>query len=182
MSVTTGTCIDLMVISHGMTDQCHKATLLEISSRVPVFASPRAAALIRSWHHFNIVINIPIFSDGLNLCTAIIYPLPKWISISCLSHNSIWDPVYSAVIILFGDSLQHSQIAEAVVYSLGLDEQKSSLLASQPSIKQLALLHGLHQVTFTGFPANLGAVNAIIKYSIRLGQNIGLIYIGRTKS
>lgn len=163
-SAIPGSFIDLVVISHEMTDHCHKTTLLEIIRSVPVFASPRAAALIRSWNHFDIVVDIPTGSIGLDWRTSSFSPLPHWIGISRLSNNSpIYPPIFGAVLVLFEDFESSSEAAEAIVYSPhGLDAAKISILSSaQPAIRPLALLHGLHQVTLAGFDANFGAPNAI---------------------
>lgn len=54
--------IDAVAISHEFTDHCHEATLRELPRTVPVLAPSKAAKLIRSWKHFDLVVETPAFS------------------------------------------------------------------------------------------------------------------------
>lgn len=46
--------IDLIVISQGMTDHCHRATLCSLprDTNIKIAATPKAAAMIHSWKYF----------------------------------------------------------------------------------------------------------------------------------
>jgi hypothetical protein len=55
--------IDAIIISHEFTDHCHEETLRSLSATIPVFATTNASKLIRRWHHFQHVYNIPLLND-----------------------------------------------------------------------------------------------------------------------
>ncbi|PVF96637.1 hypothetical protein CPB86DRAFT_708682 [Serendipita vermifera] len=74
--------IHAVVISHEWSDHCHKATLLELGKSVPVYATDKAAEMIRKWKHFQNVYTIPPLSKGQNWASSSINGLPKNIGIS----------------------------------------------------------------------------------------------------
>jgi hypothetical protein len=163
-SATEPSYIDAVVISHEFTDHCHKATLLEVNPNVPVFATGKAAQLIRSWNHFSTVIEMAMFSTGQDWRTTITSPLPEWIGISRIVTN--FDALYyhSAVMVCMRNSTSTAEGAEAVIYTPhGLAAHTiSAITTANPPIDALALLHGLHDVSIAwGTQLNLGAVNAI---------------------
>lgn len=155
--------IDAVVISHEFTDHCHKATLLEVSPEVPVFATGKAAQLIRSWNHFSTVIEMPTFGNGQNWRTTSTSPLPDWIGISRIVTKSDALYYHSAVLICTQLSRPDLEAAEAVIYTPhGLAASSiSTITTANPPIGSLALLHGLHDISLVGNQLNLGAVNAI---------------------
>ncbi|CCA75917.1 hypothetical protein PIIN_09913 [Serendipita indica DSM 11827] len=77
-----GVQIHAVVISHEWTDHCHKATLLEVEKEVPVYATDKAADIIRSWKHFDKVYNIPPLAPGQSWKTSSINGLPKQLGIA----------------------------------------------------------------------------------------------------
>jgi len=156
--------IDAIVISHEFTDHCHKATLHEVDPHVPVFASGKAARLIRSWDHFSIVIEMPMFNVGQDWRTTSTPPLPDWLGISRIVTNSDALYYHSAVLICMSDPESTAGAAEAVIYTPhGLAAATVVTINSAvPPIAPLALLHGLHDVSIAwGTQLNLGAINAI---------------------
>lgn len=156
--------IDAVVISHEFTNHCHKATLHEINPNVPVFASGKAARLIRSWNHFSIVIEMPMFSAGQDWRTTSTPPLPDWLGISRIVTNSDALYYHSAVLICMSDPESTTEAAKAVIYTPhGLAaETVVTITTADPPINALALLHGLHDVSIAwGTQLNLGAVNGI---------------------
>ncbi|KAK5055136.1 hypothetical protein LTR84_012884 [Exophiala bonariae] len=155
--------IDAVVISHEFTDHCHKATLLEVNTKVPVFATGKAAQLIRSWNHFSTVIEMASFGNGEDWRTTSTPPLPEWIGISRIVTSSDALYYHSAVLICTRISDSESEAAEAVIYTPhGLAVSGiATITTAKPPIDSLALLHGLHDISLVGNQLNLGAVNAI---------------------
>ena len=126
----------------------------------------KAAQLIRSWHHFIKVIDVPALLAGQSWTTTSIRPLPRWLGISRLSAKS-FDLAYyhSAILITFLPSATAE--AQAVIYtphgipspSLSLEQLKTSGLAGV-----IALLHGLHEIWnpwWLGGKLNLGGQNGL---------------------
>lgn len=164
--------IDAVVISHEFTDHCHQATLLELSKQTPVFATDKAAELIRSWTHFESVVTMPGFSGanqgGLQVALGDEL-LPAWLGIGRVvtAGNALY--YHSAVLIAFnrhGNTLDDTGAeggsTEAIVYSAhGI--KGSDLECLKPSgINTLALLHGLHDMRiWMTAQLNLGALNGI---------------------
>jgi len=124
----------------------------------------KAAQVIRSWHHFAKVIDIPALLAGQSWTTTSIRPLPRWLGISRLAAKS-FDLAYyhSAILITYLASTE----AQAIIYtphgipspSVSLEQLKSSGLA-----RVTALLHGLHEVWnpwWLGGKLNLGGQNGL---------------------
>lgn len=59
---TESSYIDAVAISHEFTDHCHEATLRELPRSTPVFATDKAAELIRGWKYFDMVVTTPGYS------------------------------------------------------------------------------------------------------------------------
>ena len=167
--------IDAVVISHEFTDHCHKQTLLEIDPRIPVIATNAgaggAANLIRSWRHFDTVLETPPFSEELSDWQATSsWPLPNWIEVSRIVSASDVLNYHSAVLIAFNLHEAKKEVdqdasheAEAVVYTphgiSGPDLR--CLKVAKPPIHILALLHGLHDIKVSIKQLNLGAHNGL---------------------
>ncbi|KAF9873068.1 hypothetical protein CkaCkLH20_09578 [Colletotrichum karsti] len=151
--------IDAVAISHEFTDHCHQATLEELPTSTPVFATDKAADLIRSWNYFDNVTTTPGFSASTEdwkeaLSTA---GLPSWVGIGRVitAGNALY--YHSAVMIVFDLGKP-----ETILYSPhGI--QASDLTPIRDSgISTLALLHGLHDVRiWMTKQLNLGALNGI---------------------
>ncbi|KAL9633804.1 MAG: hypothetical protein Q9164_004477 [Protoblastenia rupestris] len=175
--------IDAIVVSHEFTDHCHKQTLLEVDARTPVFATNRAAHIIRSWNHFNSVLETPPFShSNPNWRSTSLSPLPSWLGISRLVTKSDRLYLHSAILITFDlyqpqfndyalDSKPHDPNslgedplpAEALIYTPhGIHAQDLHCLTiAHPPLKTLALLHGLHDIQISTKKLNLGAHNGL---------------------
>ncbi|KAI9724713.1 MAG: hypothetical protein M1828_003582 [Chrysothrix sp. TS-e1954] len=160
--------IDAVAISHEFTDHCHKDTLLELDRDVPVFASDKAASLIRSWKYFRSVKETPRFQGkGCDWRSASLDPLPNWISISRLATERDAFYYHSAVFIVFDNSTLDGRAmredAEAVIYTPhGIYAPSlEAVTEADPPIKVLALLHGLHDVAVSKQQLNLGAHNGL---------------------
>ena len=160
--------IDAVAISHEFTDHCHKETLLELDEEVPIFASDKAATLIRSWRHFRTVKETPRFQGkGNDWRRASLDPLPNWISISRLATERDVLYYHSAIFIVFESSTLDGRAmgkdAEAVIYTPhGIHAPSlEAVTEADPAIKVLALLHGLHDVAVSKQQLNLGAYNGL---------------------
>ena len=167
------TFIDAVAISHEFTDHCHKATLIDIHPSVPVFATQKAASLIRSWNHFDHVYIAAAFSShDLDWRNTSINPLPKWIGISRVVTEC--DALYYHSALLFAFNLgadsesgaykEQNDTAEAIIYSPHgiIANDLGHLPKANPAIKTLALMHGLHDVGISmSKQLNLGAHNGL---------------------
>jgi len=181
-----GTCIDAVAVSHEFTDHCHKDTLLELERHVPVFATTKAASLIRSWDHFHTVIETPVFSSSHSDWRQVsVPPLPEWLSISRLVEKQDALYYHSALMVAFNldaspmdrvassvdrnSDRNSSDAAECIIYTPhGIPYAALSPLSNtSPHIQTLAFLHGLHDVAISGWTSkalqqlNLGAHNGL---------------------
>ncbi|EXJ61897.1 hypothetical protein A1O7_02328 [Cladophialophora yegresii CBS 114405] len=156
--------IDAIVISHEFTDHCHQATLREVDRTVPVIATTKAAQLIRTWDHFDTVIEMPNFTADTNWQKTSIPPLPSWIGISRLVTNSDALYYHSAVMLCARRPNCATEAVDALIYTPhGVEASTLSVVATaSPPVEVLALLHGLHDVSIKwSKQLNLGAINAV---------------------
>ncbi|KAH8680703.1 hypothetical protein BX600DRAFT_444931 [Xylariales sp. PMI_506] len=168
--------IDVVAISHEFTDHCHEATLKELPRDTPVFAADKAAALIKSWKHFNNVITTPGFASTTQdwKKTLSVSPLPPWVGIGRVitAGNALY--YHSAVMVAFTQSSSSSSssssttpsddatIAQAVIYSPHGIQGSDLAPVKSAGIQTLALLHGLHDVRiWMTKQLNLGALNGL---------------------
>ncbi|KAI9719406.1 MAG: hypothetical protein M1812_003477 [Candelaria pacifica] len=183
--------IDLIVISHEFRDHCHHDTLLEANKDIPVFAVNKAVKVISGWSHFTIIKQIsPFTTSHPDWRTHSTPPLPPWLSISRL-EPSFPDMIslHAALLITFSSSnpplssdspatttstpITH---AEALIYTPhGISPTDvSHLRTASPSLKTLALIHGLNDVKL-GSQLNLGAHNGL-----KVVREVGARYWIRT--
>ncbi|KAJ9165811.1 Major facilitator superfamily protein [Coniochaeta hoffmannii] len=162
--------IDAVVISHEFTDHCHQATLLEVPASTPVFATDKAAGLVRSWSHFENVVTMAAFPgavvDDTNPQITVGHALlPPWIGIARVvtEGNALY--YHSAVLISF--SLNDGDVGgrsatEAIIYSPHGVKGSDLTCVEESGIRTLALLHGLHDVRiWMTKQLNLGALNGL---------------------
>lgn len=163
--------IDVVIISHEFTDHCNKRTLLELDSDTPIFATKRAAELIKSWNFFHCVREIPSFSkERSDWRKSSLQPLPTWLGISqMVSQNDALD-YHSAILVTFDLYSSKTSVAtgfaaeaEAMIYSPhGIHANDLNPLShAVPPIKTLVLLHGLHDIQISIQRLNLGAHNGL---------------------
>ena len=161
------TFIDAVAISHEFTDHCHKETLLEVHPEVPVFATQKAAKLVKSWKHFRHVLETPIFSHNIKGYSITSLPLlPEWLTISRLVTENDALHFHSALLIVFDvtSAVDQSTQTEAVIYSPhGIEPSSLTCVANAtPPIHTLAIMHGLHDVSIgSQRQLNLGAHNGL---------------------
>ncbi len=161
--------IDVVVISHEFTDHCHRATLEELPKSTPVFATEKAAALVRSWSHFDAVNATPGFREGAEGWKEALGDksgvLPQWLGIGRVvtTGNALY--YHSAVVIALdlGSSTSKGDCkGEAIIYSPhGIRGSDLEFLKTS-GVETLALLHGLHDVQIWNTKQlNLGGLNGI---------------------
>jgi len=157
--------IDVVAISHEFTDHCHQATLVQVDATVPVFAPAKAAALVRSWKHFDTVIDMPSFnSKTCDWRTVSLAPLPSWLSVSRVMEERDALHLHSAVMIAWSSDHEEQGRAESVLYTPhGVTTATiQPLLTASPSISTLCMIHGLHDVSLKlTQQLNLGAHNGL---------------------
>lgn len=156
--------IDAVVISHEFTDHCHRTTLLQLNTSTPVFATNKAARLIRSWKYFDNVVEMATFSPKTDWRTTSLSPLPDWIGISRLVTSFDVLLYHSAVLICVQQAQSTTAVADTIIYTPhGVDASTVSILpTASPRLDVLAFLHGLHDVSIRwSKQLNLGALNAV---------------------
>lgn len=158
--------IDAVLISHEFTDHCNEDTLRELDATTPIFATKAAATVIRRWHHFTIVQDISNFAAPDRDWTDFSPSLPQWLGITRLVSNLDIGHLHSAVMICYNLQYDRSEVkqpAEAIIYTphgIKADSLRQ-IPHAMPSIRPLALIHGLHEVFVCGQQLNLGAVNGL---------------------
>ncbi|KAK8028338.1 hypothetical protein PG991_005394 [Apiospora marii] len=170
--------IDVVAISHEFTDHCHETTLKELPRETPVFATEKAAELIRSWKHFDSVMTTPGFSSdsGDWQKTLSVSPLPDWVGIGRVitAGNALY--YHSAIMIAFktfapasnkedtqtSNPSDHTSHTAAVIYSPHGIKATDLAAVKSAGIETRVLLHGLHDVgIWMTKQLNLGALNGL---------------------
>lgn len=159
--------VDVVAISHEFTDHCHEATLRELPASTPVFAPDKAARLIRSWKHFDTVLEMPAFlaagtkdwRDALSCA-----PLPPWVGVGRVvtPGNALY--YHSALIVAWtgSQSEESASSGDAIIYSPHGIEPEALSGIQTTGLGTLALLHGLHDIRLRMTKQlNLGAVNGV---------------------
>lgn len=160
----TGSFIDAVAVSHEFTDHCHKATLLQLSSKVPVLAARKTAEIIRSWHHFDTVFDMAAFTENFDWRKAHLSALPDWVGLGRLVTKYDALHLHSAIVICVREPQSSVDAAEAIIYTPhGVEASTLSILTTAcPPLRALAFLHGLHDISIAwSKQLNLGAVNAV---------------------
>jgi hypothetical protein len=161
--------IDAVVVSHEFTDHCHRKTLSELTVHLPVFATEKAATIIRSWKHFDRVETIPTITAPENgVATWLNNPLgslPAWIRLGRSTTSRDAGRLHSAVVLAFGESdiaQSGCRGVEAIVYSPHGIKAESLQPMIDSKVSTLALLHGLSDIRLgVAAQLNLGALNAV---------------------
>ncbi|KAI0458591.1 hypothetical protein F5B21DRAFT_458704 [Xylaria acuta] len=160
--------VDVVAISHEFTDHCHEATLRELPRSTPVFAPGKAARLVRSWKHFDTVLEMPAFlasgtrdwREAISCCA----PLPYWVGIGRVvtPGNALY--YHSALLVAWAGptSEETTNCGNAVVYSPHGIEPDALSGIQTTGLRTLALLHGLDDVRlWMTKQLNLGGVNGV---------------------
>lgn len=158
--------IDAVVISHEFTDHMHQSTLLSLPPSVPVFATAKAYSIIKSWKHFHTVLPISRFSGDWTKEGPGEGILPDWIGVHRVAYAGN-DLLYyhSAILISFNSG--EGKDVEGVIYTPhGISPSDlTPLTTSSPTIKVLALLHGLQDISLQSWlkaaQLNMGAHNGL---------------------
>ncbi|KAI0098304.1 hypothetical protein GGR51DRAFT_432429 [Nemania sp. FL0031] len=167
--------IDAVAICHDFTDHCHEATLLELPPRTPIFAPSKPAQLIRSWQHFDTVVETPAFvtAEAKDWRTALhCAPLPSWVGLGHVvtPGNALY--YHSALVVAWGRSNSNSNPAstspaqtstgDAIIYTPhGISPESLSGIQST-GLRTLVLLHGLDEGKLAWMKQlSLGGVNGV---------------------
>ena len=160
--------IDLVIISHEFTDHCHRATLTQLPASTSVFASAKAASMIRKWRHFDIVETTSDLEQEQGALSGN-NALPEWLRVSRITSGfGDVGTLHSALCIAFrleAEGYEHPLVAgegwECIVYTPhGISATALQTLPKTiPQIKTLALLHGIYSVRVGLGMINLGAKN-----------------------
>jgi hypothetical protein len=155
--------IDVVAVSHEFTDHCHRETLLEMPPKTPVFASEKAADLIRSWNHFDTVSTTSPFPSADHNLPEASGILPPWLRIARIvtPGNSLY--YHSALLIAFDTTDGgFSSSRDAIIYSPHGIRGADLTSVKEAGLRTLALLHGLHDVRIWMMAQlNLGALNGL---------------------
>ena len=165
--------IDAVILSFEYTDHTHWETLRQLSPSTPIYARSRAAELVRSWKHFDIVYDIPsLHGRTLDWRRSSIGSLPAWLGVFELAPREDSVSLHCALVVTFdtetGTKTRHSKypegFAEAILYSPHgvLSTHVQPLLAAAPPINPLAILHGTDEIGALGQKIGLGARNGLL--------------------
>ena len=163
--------IDAILLGFHYLDHVHEPTLRTFDKRIPVIATPEAAAIVEPWGHFDTIRRISNFTaDASTWRDTALHPgapLPSWITpIRLLGHHEL---NYCTVLIWTHEDDSGSEIHEAIIQSphgVRLDSGpfSSSLQAfldSSPPTERLALFHGLKESHAVGMKNTYGAENGL---------------------
>ncbi|GAB7327476.1 hypothetical protein MBLNU13_g11355t1 [Cladosporium sp. NU13] len=156
--------IDVAACALRGTDHVNEETLRQLHPSVPVLVRHDAEHLVKNYKHFENITLLPPFQRDWRE-TRLPF-LPDFIGIGCLTQKKDVQGIHKGLVISF-DSTGLGE-AEAIVYTPhGIPvEQMTFLTSRDPSLRVLALLHGLLNVrvglSWIGFSeANLGAHNGL---------------------
>ena len=93
--------IHAVAISHEFTDHCHRSTLLQLDPSVIVLAAPKAAALVRSWKHFEGVYDLPVFQRDWKGELGGVGGLPAWVGVGRVQTSGDAFYYHSAVMVVW---------------------------------------------------------------------------------
>lgn len=156
--------IDVAACALRGTDHVNEETLRQLHPSVPVLVRHDAVHLVKNYKHFENITLLPPFERDWRE-TRLPF-LPDFVGIGCLTQKKDVQGIHKGLVISF-DSTGLGE-AEAIVYTPhGIPvEQMTFLTSREPSLRILALLHGLLNVrvglSWIGFSeANLGAHNGL---------------------
>jgi len=161
--------IDAIFLGFHFVDHLHEPTLRLFDSRIPVIATPEAAAIIRPWNYFSAIHLIPDFNTSIESWRAPDFHsggFPSWLTpIRLPGHaelNFVTALVWSHL------AKDGSEIHEAILqtpHGTKLDEGPlQGFLDSEPKTKKLALLHGLKEGFTAVVKTTFGAEGGLALY------------------
>jgi len=131
----------------------------------------KAADIIRSWNHFALVQNTPPFPGrDADWRSTSLWPLPDWLGISRMVSETDALYFHSAILIVFdvaaetaGGTLEEEDAVSIIYSPHGIHaDHFRHMTPAIPSVKTLALLHGLHDINISiTKQLNLGAHNGL---------------------
>ena len=155
--------IDAILLGFHYLDHVHEPTLRLFDKRIPVIATPQAAAIVEPWGHFDTVRRISDFkADATTWQDKALHPgapLPSWITpIKCLGHHEL---NYVLAVMWTHADENGQEVHEAILQSphgTRLDcGPLQAFLVSSPPTKKLAMFHGLKESVTAGWKNTFGA-------------------------
>ena len=149
--------IDAVCCSHEFSDHCHEATLRELPREIPILAPAKAASLIRSWSHFQNIVEIPLYMSNHGW---IMTKLPSWIHIGRVQTKGD-GPAYLHSALIVSCRKGTSQSCEIMIHTPHGITTETLSKAIGADAQVTLLLHGLHDISLAGSQLNLGKENAL---------------------
>ncbi|PYI19616.1 hypothetical protein BO99DRAFT_473531 [Aspergillus violaceofuscus CBS 115571] len=150
--------IDAVIVSHPFSDHTHKDTLIQLASTVPVYAACEAAAVVRSWNHFDTVVDIPDYAPTTPWREEDLAPLPSWLHLLRIPTGEPHPALHFGIVLALAS---RNERREAIIYSPhGIEPQFLQPLVDEESFATLALLHGIDDQSTLGVP-QLGVENGL---------------------
>ena len=162
--------VDAILLGFHYLDHCHEPTLRLFDRRIPVIATPEAAAIVEPWGHFETVRKISNFEAvGSTWQDPALHPgapLPSWLSLMRIpGHHEL---NYCTVLIWTHADENGSEIHEAIIQSphgtrpdFLQSRQFQVFMNSTPTTEKLALFHGLKESHAAGSKNTYGAESGL---------------------
>jgi hypothetical protein len=175
--------LDAILLTFHYDDHLHKPTLLLFDKKIPVFATPQAAAVVNPWRHFDTVRLLQDMPPNAETWRATSLhpgnPMPSWLT--CLrfpgpSHelNFAWAIVWTH----HADQQQdmggqaEGQVHEAILgspHGMPPDQEPYGVFSrASPPTKKLAMMHGLKESFAAGFQNTFG-----VKAGLAMNRKLG---------
>nr|OQO15502.1 hypothetical protein B0A51_16913 [Rachicladosporium sp. CCFEE 5018] len=153
--------IDAILLGFHYNDHVHEPTLKLLDKRIPVIATPDAAAVVKPWCHFDTVTtftNLARDFDPASWRSAPSGCLPSWLNLLRFpGHHEL----NYCLLLVWSHLEQGKERHEAILQSPhGLREipdQLQSFFDAEPAVEKLALLHGLKESYAIGHQNTFGA-------------------------
>ncbi|KAF4445553.1 hypothetical protein F53441_10721 [Fusarium austroafricanum] len=166
--------IDAILLSFHYLDHIHKPTLLTFDPRIPVIATPEAAAIIKPWSHFTTI----SLSHDLDSPTTVwkspdLHPenFPDWLTVLRMPGHAELN--FCTALIWSHQTDTNEEIHETIIISPhGTRSGEGPLdgfLNAEPKTEMLTLLHGLKE----GHSALSGQTKLGAKGGLALYRKIG---------
>ncbi|KAI1075646.1 hypothetical protein F5B20DRAFT_558872 [Whalleya microplaca] len=163
---SSGSLIDAIFIHFHYNDHLHEPTLRQFDPSIPVFAAIEAAAMIRTWNHFNTVITQRDLDPSCGGSWQDLHPgapLPSWLNVFRLpGHHEL----NFATALVWSDPDDAQRQPEALVYSPhGIQIEQPALQAflhsAEPAVSNLAILCALKDSFAFGVRTTLGVAGSL---------------------
>ncbi|SPO01706.1 uncharacterized protein DNG_04379 [Cephalotrichum gorgonifer] len=161
--------IDAIFLGFHYEDHTNKASLMLFNPRIPVFATPQAAAIVDSWGHFETVrVTGDLYAGAKTWRSPDLHPggtLPSWLAILRLRGHI---ELHSCTSIVWTHTVENNEIHEAIIitpHGIHLDDGPfQAFLDAKPQTKKLAMMCGLKESYSYGILQNFGVKGGLAVY------------------